>query len=121
MKALGYNVWAFRYTVLVISGAFCGLAGLLFAYNGSFVYPNHLGFDYSWIPMLVVILGGAGTKLGPIVGAGDRGVVRVLHQSAYPATLAPHPGGAVHRGHHVLPGRRRRLRDAVLRRRQGKA
>ncbi|MFH0916205.1 MAG: branched-chain amino acid ABC transporter permease [bacterium] len=70
MKALGYNVWAFRYAVLVICGAFCGLAGLLFAYNGSFVYPNHLGFDYSWIPMLVVILGGAGTKLGPIVGAG---------------------------------------------------
>lgn len=70
MKALGYNVWAFRYAALVISGAFCGLAGLLFAYNGSFVYPNHIGFDYSWIPMLVVILGGAGTKLGPIVGAG---------------------------------------------------
>jgi branched-chain amino acid transport system permease protein len=70
MRALGYNVWAFRYTALVMSGAFCGLAGLLFAYNGSFVYPNHLGFDYSWIPMLVVILGGAGTKLGPIVGAG---------------------------------------------------
>jgi branched-chain amino acid transport system permease protein len=69
MKALGYNVWAFRYTALVISGAFCGVAGLLFAYNGSFVYPNHLGFDYSWIPMLLVILGGAGTKLGPIVGA----------------------------------------------------
>ena len=69
MRALGYNVWAFRYTALVISGAFCGLAGILFAYNGSFVYPNHLGFDYSWIPMLVVILGGAGTKLGPIVGA----------------------------------------------------
>jgi len=70
MKALGYNVWAFRYTALVVSGAFCGLAGLLFAYNGSFVYPNHIGFDYSWIPMLLVILGGAGTKLGPIVGAG---------------------------------------------------
>jgi branched-chain amino acid transport system permease protein len=69
MRALGYNVWAFRYTALVISGAFCGLAGILFAYNGSFVYPNHLGFDYSWVPMLVVILGGAGTKLGPIVGA----------------------------------------------------
>jgi len=69
MKALGYNVWTFRYTALVISGAFCGLAGLLFAYNGSFVYPSHLGFDYSWIPMLLVILGGAGTKLGPIVGA----------------------------------------------------
>jgi branched-chain amino acid transport system permease protein len=70
MKALGYNVWAFRYTALVISGAFCGLAGVLFAYNGSFVYPNHIGFDYSWIPMLVVILGGSGTKLGPIIGAG---------------------------------------------------
>jgi branched-chain amino acid transport system permease protein len=69
MKALGYNVWAFRYTALVISGAFCALAGLLFAYNGSFAYPNHLGFDYSWIPMLIVILGGSGTKLGPIVGA----------------------------------------------------
>jgi branched-chain amino acid transport system permease protein len=70
MKALGYNVWAFRYTALVISGAFCGLAGFLYAYNNSFVHPTHLGFDTSWLPMLMVIIGGAGTKLGPIVGAG---------------------------------------------------
>jgi branched-chain amino acid transport system permease protein len=69
MRALGYNVWAFKYAALIISGGFAGLAGLLFAYNNSFVYPVHLGFDTSWVPMLIVIVGGVGTKLGPLVGA----------------------------------------------------
>jgi branched-chain amino acid transport system permease protein len=69
MKALGYNVWAFKYVALIISGGFAGVAGLLFAYNNSFVYPVHLGFDTSWVPMLIVIVGGVGTKLGPLVGA----------------------------------------------------
>ncbi len=69
MQVLGYNVWLTRYIVLVISAGFCGLAGMLFAYNNSFAHPTHLGFDYSWVPMLIVIVGGAGTKLGPIIGA----------------------------------------------------
>lgn len=69
MEVLGYNVWLTRYVFLVISAGFCGFAGMLFAYNNSFAHPTHLGFDFSWIPMLIVIVGGAGTKLGPIIGA----------------------------------------------------
>lgn len=69
MRVLGYNVWAFRYAAHIISGVFAGLAGVLFAYNNTFVSPSHLGFDTSWLPMLMVIVGGAGTRVGPIVGA----------------------------------------------------
>lgn len=69
MRTLGYNVWAFRYAAHVISGVFAGLAGALFAFNNSFVSPSHLGFDTSWLPMLMVIVGGIGTRVGPIVGA----------------------------------------------------
>jgi branched-chain amino acid transport system permease protein len=69
MRALGYNIWSFKYTALVMSGAFAGLAGALYAFNSTFVHPTHLGFDTSWLPMLMVIVGGVGTRLGPIVGA----------------------------------------------------
>ncbi len=69
MKALGYDVWLFRYLALVVSALFAGWAGMLFAYNNSFVYPVNFSFDYSWLPMLMVILGGAATRSGPIVGA----------------------------------------------------
>lgn len=69
MRALGYNVWLFRYLALIVAGGFAGWAGMLYAYNNSFVQPAYFGFDYSWLPMLMVIVGGAATRIGPLVGA----------------------------------------------------
>jgi branched-chain amino acid transport system permease protein len=69
MEAVGYNTWLHKYLAFVISGFFCGLAGVLFAYYNSMVEPAHLGIDTSFLPMVMAIIGGQGTLFGPIVGA----------------------------------------------------
>jgi len=69
MEAVGYNTWLFKYTAFVISGAFAGLAGVLFSYYNLFVSPNHLGIATSFLPMVMAIMGGLGTFMGPVVGA----------------------------------------------------
>lgn len=69
MAALGYNTWLVKYLGFVVSGAFSGIAGGLFAYYSGFVSPMHVGTATSFIPMVMVIVGGSGTLLGPIFGA----------------------------------------------------
>lgn len=69
MQALGYNVWLTKYMVFVISGGFAALAGILMAYHKKFVSPEVLSVALSAEALLMVILGGAGTLFGPVVGA----------------------------------------------------
>ncbi len=69
MEAVGYNTWLYKYTAFIISGVFAGLAGMLFTYYNFFVSPNHLGIATSFLPMVMAIMGGLGTVLGPVVGA----------------------------------------------------
>jgi len=69
MEVLGYNVWLCKYCAFIISGLFAGLAGNLFAYYNGFVSPTYLGVIFSATALLMVILGGAGTLLGPALGA----------------------------------------------------
>jgi len=69
MEAVGYNTWLYKYTAFIISGVFAGIAGILFTYYNFFVSPNHLGFATSFTPMVMAIMGGLGTFLGPVVGA----------------------------------------------------
>jgi len=69
LEALGYNIWLHKFLAFVISGFFCGLAGVLFAYYNSMVSPAHLGIDTSFLPMVMAIIGGQATLLGPVIGA----------------------------------------------------
>ena len=69
MEAVGYNTWLYKYTAFIISGLFAGVAGILFTYYNFFVSPNHLGIATSFLPMVMAIMGGLGTFLGPVVGA----------------------------------------------------
>jgi branched-chain amino acid transport system permease protein len=69
MEAVGYDTWRYKYTAFIISGAFAGLAGILFTYYNFFVSPKHLGISTSFLPMVMAIIGGLGTFLGPVVGA----------------------------------------------------
>ena len=69
MRALGYNVWLYRYTAFVIAGFFAGLAGVLSVFYHGFVGPGDLHIAMSAEVLLMVILGGAGTLIGPIIGA----------------------------------------------------
>lgn len=70
MRVLGYNTWRYKYSAFVLAGFFAGLAGVLFVYFNSFVNPADLSVVLSAEALLMVILGGPGTLLGPLLGAG---------------------------------------------------
>ncbi|HVA36701.1 MAG TPA: branched-chain amino acid ABC transporter permease [Candidatus Dormibacteraeota bacterium] len=70
MAALGYNVWLFRYLALIIAAMFAAVAGVLFAYYNEFVGPGSLSLDTTTQVLIMVILGGTGTLIGPLLGAG---------------------------------------------------
>ncbi len=68
-RMLGYDVRRYKLAAVVISGALAGAAGagygLLFGYVGA----TFASVQYSILPLLWVLLGGAGTVLGPLLGA----------------------------------------------------
>jgi branched-chain amino acid transport system permease protein len=69
MRALGYPVTAYKLAAFTLAGALAGLAGYLLAAQSGFVNPEILSWHQSGNVLLMVILGGAGTPYGPIVGA----------------------------------------------------
>ena len=70
MLALGFNVWRHQFAAFIIAAGFAGLAGCLFVYQNRFVSPNFMHVVMSAEALIMVILGGVGTLLGPAVGAG---------------------------------------------------
>jgi branched-chain amino acid transport system permease protein len=70
MEVLGYNTWAHKYVAFVIAGTLAGVAGNLFVYYNGFVSPAYLSVVLSATGLIMVILGGAGTLLGPALGSG---------------------------------------------------
>jgi branched-chain amino acid transport system permease protein len=69
MNALGYHVWMIRFCACLMSGMLSGVAGILFVYYNLFISPQTLALTASAEAILMVISGGSGTLLGPIVGA----------------------------------------------------
>jgi len=69
MTALGFNVWLIRFLAFLISGLWCGLAGLLYVYYHQFIAPPAAALTSSAEILLMVISGGTATLLGPIAGA----------------------------------------------------
>ncbi len=69
MNALGYHVWAIRFWACMLSGLLTAVAGILFVYYNEFISPQALDLTASAEVLLMVIAGGAGTLLGPVVGA----------------------------------------------------
>ena len=69
MLALGYNVWRYKLAAFVIAATFAGLAGCLYVYLTRFVSPDYMYVVRSAEVLLMVILGGAGTLIGPAAGA----------------------------------------------------
>jgi branched-chain amino acid transport system permease protein len=68
-RFIGIDVRRHQLVAFVISGAFSGLAGGLFAfYNGS-VFPDFAYFTKSFEPLVVALLGGVQSFFGPLAGA----------------------------------------------------
>ncbi len=68
VRMLGYDIFAHKLAAMIISGTIAAAAGasygLLFGYAGA----SFATVQYSIFPLLWVLLGGAGTVLGPFVG-----------------------------------------------------
>jgi branched-chain amino acid transport system permease protein len=69
MEALGYPVLRYRLTVNVIAGCMCGLAGLLLGNLARFASPAYMAWTVSGDLIVMIILGGVATIIGPVVGA----------------------------------------------------
>lgn len=67
--SLGYPVFWIRLTAFVISGMMAALAGYFSAAQFGFVAPQMLGWHLSATILVMVVLGGMGSVLGPILGA----------------------------------------------------
>ncbi len=65
---LGYNTYLYRLTAYVIAGAMCGYAGALLGNFTTFISPEMMDWTRSGELMFMVILGGAATTLGPVLG-----------------------------------------------------
>ena len=69
MRSLGYSVPSYKLGAFLVSGTVAGLAGMLAVWHTHFVSPSSAGVDRSVHLIVMVILGGIGTLLGPLIGA----------------------------------------------------
>ena len=67
--AIGFPTFRYKLAAFVIAGAVCGLAGALFVNLTLFVSPSIMHWTRSGEIMMMVILGGIGTLIGPVFGA----------------------------------------------------
>ncbi|WP_291424167.1 branched-chain amino acid ABC transporter permease [Deinococcus sp.] len=68
-RALGYAVFAYKYGAVLIASAFIGLAGALGAMHRGIVTPSDLFWLQSAVLLIMVLLGGARSLWGPVIGA----------------------------------------------------
>jgi branched-chain amino acid transport system permease protein len=66
--ALGYNTRAYKRVVVILAYAFGALAGALYAPFAGFASPELFFWLISGTVLIMVIVGGAGTLVGPIIG-----------------------------------------------------
>jgi len=69
-RAIGYHVEHYKVVSVMISGLFAGLAGVLYALQNQFAAPDFVFFLVSGETVIFNVMGGIGTLVGPIVGAG---------------------------------------------------
>jgi branched-chain amino acid transport system permease protein len=68
-EAIGMNVKRKQLIAYALSGFFPGLAGALLAYSLGVVAPAAFGYQFGINLMLVLVLGGSGMLVGPVVGS----------------------------------------------------
>ncbi len=65
---LGYHTFRYKLLSLAASGTISAAAGAAYALLFSYVGSTFASIQYSIFPLLWVLLGGAGTTLGPLIG-----------------------------------------------------
>jgi branched-chain amino acid transport system permease protein len=68
-KSLGINILKYKTIAMVISSGLTGMAGVLYAHYALFIDPVSFTVYADIIMLFMIVAGGMGTFLGPIVGA----------------------------------------------------
>src|SRR5258708_32873904 len=68
-RALGINPTSMRTLAFVVASVTAGIAGTFYAFLNSYISPDIFTFSDSVRFLLMVILGGAGATLGPVIVA----------------------------------------------------
>ena len=68
-ESLGISAFRYAMIAFVVGAALAGAAGSLYAHYVGFVSPDLFNFSYVTIMLIMVILGGKGTLVGPALGA----------------------------------------------------
>lgn len=66
--SLGINPIFYKSLALGISGIFAGIAGVLYAYLNLFIGPECFGLNLSVDVVMITVVGGLGTLIGPVIG-----------------------------------------------------
>jgi branched-chain amino acid transport system permease protein len=69
MRAIGFPTFRYKLTCFVIAGVLCGLAGVLLANHTNFISPALMHWTRSGDLIVMAVLGGMGTVVGPVIGA----------------------------------------------------
>jgi len=77
-RAIGYPVERYKIVAVMLSGLFAGLAGVLYAVQNQFAAAEFVFFTTSGDTVIFNVMGGIGTLVGPIVGAGFFQLIREL-------------------------------------------
>ncbi|QPC88555.1 branched-chain amino acid ABC transporter permease [Mesorhizobium sp. NBSH29] len=67
-RMLGYDAFANKLVAVVVSATICAAAGAAYALLFGYVGASFASVQYSILPLLWVLLGGAATVLGPFLG-----------------------------------------------------
>jgi branched-chain amino acid transport system permease protein len=67
-KMLGYDTLSNKLVAVVVSGTICAASGAAYALLFGYVGSTFASVQYSILPLLWVLLGGAATTLGPLIG-----------------------------------------------------
>jgi branched-chain amino acid transport system permease protein len=68
-QAVGYNVRLYKVAVFVLGGLFMGLAGSLYSMHINFAHIHNVHFETSGNIVMMVLIGGMGTLVGPFIGS----------------------------------------------------
>ncbi|OGP73176.1 MAG: ABC transporter permease [Deltaproteobacteria bacterium RBG_16_49_23] len=74
-EAMGVDVVRFKVMAFVLGSSIAGLAGGFYAHFLTFIMPQNFGFGQSIVILCMVVFGGIGTRLGPILGAVILGIL----------------------------------------------
>ncbi len=69
IQSMGYSTTLYKYAAFIIAGAVGGLSGCLYTTFNGFISPGDVYWTMSGSVLIMVLVGGVGTVIGPVLGA----------------------------------------------------